>query len=262
MEQIIQKRFKKSIPTYNSQAIVQQSMARHLADELSRIQQHFEEVYEFGAGTGLLTKQMVDLFVIQKYIINDLCVEMEDSLIPILKQNEHIHPILYFGNAEYLPIPEALDLVVSNAAIQWFSKQQDFISRLATAMKKDSFFAFTTFAENNLIQCKKILDKGINYPSISNMDIQLENYFEIIYAAEEENVLWFSSPMDILRHLKETGVNSFSQTQTLIENETDLFQKWTRSSLNQFTDLYHDLFFESGQYPLTYNPVYRIVKRK
>jgi phospholipid N-methyltransferase len=70
MEQIIQKRFKKSIPTYNSQAIVQQAMARHLADELSRIQQYFGVVYEFGAGTGLMTKQMVDSFVIQKYIIN------------------------------------------------------------------------------------------------------------------------------------------------------------------------------------------------
>jgi malonyl-CoA O-methyltransferase len=167
-------------------------------------------------------------------------MEMEDSLIPILKKNGHIHPIYYFGNAEYLPIPEALDLVVSNAVIQWFSNQQNFISKLAMTLKKGSLFAFTTFAENNLIQCKKILDKGINYPSISNMDIHLENYFEIIYAAEEENVLWFSSPMEILRHLKETGVNSFSQTQSLIENETDLFQKWTRSSINHFSDLYHD----------------------
>lgn len=261
MLHIIQRQFKKSIPTYNKQAIVQLAMARHLTGQLLHIQQVFDSVYEFGAGTGLMTSQMVDSFSIQNYVVNDLCLEMENSLLPIIHQNSSIRWKMNFGNAEFLPIPNGVDLVVSNAVMQWFSNLPEFFMRAAATMKPGSYFAFTTFGEHNLIQCKNIIDRGIEYQGIPDLDCTLEQRFQIVYASEEEDVLWFSSPLDILKHLKETGVNSFTQSSPSDGIETQHFNSWTRARLHQFADLYHDRFHENGRYPLTYHPVYRIVKR-
>lgn len=68
---------------------------------------------------------------------------------------------------------------------------------------------------------------------------------------EEEVTLWFPSPIEVLRHLKETGVTGTEK------------QMWSRQRLARFTDSYQRQFgTATGQVPLTYHPIYLILKKE
>ena len=70
-------------------------------------------------------------------------------------------------------------------------------------------------------------------------------------AEEEHTTLTFSSPKDVLQHLKQTGV-------TGIRRET-----WTKGQLIDFIADYARLFTTpDGQVTLTYHPIYIILKRQ
>ena len=67
--------------------------------------------------------------------------------------------------------------------------------------------------------------------------------FEIIKIAEEKFVMEFNTPKDVLRHIKNTGVNAISTPQ------------WTKKDLINFEKEY------SKEITLTYHPIYVILKQ-
>ena len=57
-KELIKKRFKKSLKTYNSHATVQNSMTDNLVCTLIKLKgDNFDNILEIGCGTGYLTKR-------------------------------------------------------------------------------------------------------------------------------------------------------------------------------------------------------------
>ena len=75
-------------------------------------------------------------------------------------------------------------------------------------------------------------------------------HFDILCMLEEQIPVYFSSPKEVLQHLKHTGVNGMEST------------SWTKSDLCRFTTEFEKYYFENKGYPLTYNPIYMICKKK
>ena len=70
-----------------------------------------------------------------------------------------------------------------------------------------------------------------------------------VLAEEEHLTLSFSSPSDVLRHLKHTGVTGITRT------------AWTPGRLARFSDEYlHRFGTPEGNVTLTYHPVYLIAR--
>ena len=68
------------------------------------------------------------------------------------------------------------------------------------------------------------------------------------YLEEKTETLLFDSPMDILKHIKDSGTNGI---QTI---------NWTVKKLRDFERFYTLKFNENEKVRLTYNPIYVILK--
>ena len=68
----IKKHFEKSMDKYDKNATVQDLMAAKMIIELCKISDNYENILELGAGTGLLTKKIVNNITFKNYFANDL----------------------------------------------------------------------------------------------------------------------------------------------------------------------------------------------
>ena len=74
-------------------------------------------------------------------------------------------------------------------------------------------------------------------------------WFEVIKAKETTEELLFNSPVEVLKHMRLTGVNAISES------------SWTKRDLNKFCKSYEN-FMQNNKYILTYNPYYIVLKKK
>ena len=75
---LVKFRFQKSIDTYDNSAVIQKEMAYNLIDKiLNYCGKDFHKIFEFGAGTGFLSKNILDRIFYNEYYANDIIEESE-----------------------------------------------------------------------------------------------------------------------------------------------------------------------------------------
>ena len=113
-------------------------------------------------------------------------------------------------------------------------------------METSSLLVFSTLSPDNFKEIKDITGLSLNYKSKSDIQTILKKLgFEILYSEEFYEELDFSTPLELLAHLKKTGVNSLSE------------KIWTIKKIKKFCDNF------SKKYPktkLTYSPIIVIAK--
>lgn len=78
----------------------------------------------------------------------------------------------------------------------------------------------------------------------------LEPYFDVELVQEECHMIEFDSPLEVLQHLKKTGVN-VSGNQTI----------WTKGRVDAFSKDYNARFAIDGKVALTYHPLYFVCRK-
>lgn len=244
----VERRFRRSMGSYEEQAVAQRRIAEWLAD-LTR--EHVEEVparvLEIGCGTGLLTGMIGRRYPRAELWVNDLVEELcvgtaERYGIPA----DHCLP----GDAEGIRFPEALDLVVSASTFQWFTDLAGMTRRLGACLRDGGLLVFSTFGERNMQEVRAVAGRGLAYPTLQETERLLAPCFDVVYAGEDCHVMEFAEPLDVLRHLKRTGVNG-----------TGGREAWTRGRLRAFADEYRR-FEVNGRVPLTYHPLYFVCRKR
>ena len=249
-KRLVEQHFQRSVGSYNGSAKAQEHICRVLAQQIARCTLNPARILEIGCGTGLLTQKLMPLFPKAEWWINDLCPQSVNHTlnraIPALKKANPLE-----GDAEAIPFPSNIDLCVSASTLQWFENLPAFMQKVAQHLNPGGYFIFSTFGKANLSEIKAITGNGLAYPAQKEIEQWLqESGFAVVSSFEEEIRLQFSSPREILRHLKATGVNGgFSQP-------------WSKGSLTRFEERYAELFANNGGFPLTYTPIYFIAQRK
>ena len=88
------------------------------------------------------------------------------------------------------------------------------------------------------------------YRSQVELRRELERNYRVLYSREDLIRLTFASPMEVLKHLKETGVTGIGS------------RTWTRQSLAEFCRRYEQRYpSPEGGVLLTYHPIYMIAKK-
>lgn len=239
----IKKQFEKSMNDYNKNATVQDLMASKLIIELSKITTNFENVLELGSGTGLLTKRIAKNINFKTFNANDL---IEKSKLYVQKIIPNANFIC--GNALKIKPAKKMDLIISNAMFQWFENLDKAVSILKFSLKKDSILAFSTFTPENFKEIKEITGLTLIYKSKEEIIKTLTAQgFEILYCEEFYEEIKFNTPLELLAHMKKTGVNSLST------------KIWTVKEVKEFCDKFNKKF---KQTKLTYSPLIVIAKLK
>jgi malonyl-ACP O-methyltransferase BioC len=243
---IIEKRFQKNSSTYEQNAMVQREMTGKLVEKLTALCGNtFPRILEIGCGTGFLTGRVVRYLNYKKLYVNDL---VPDFRRKVLKMD----PGLTFipGDAEEIALPRSLDLVISSASFQWLEDLPGFVERLAEYSNPGGILAFSTFGPENYREIRELTGKGLDYFSITDFQNILEKEFEVLSLEEEEKKLTFDSGLEVLRHMKRTGVNSLEKT------------SWGRKEILNFCREYENQFSNKDKVGLTYHPIYAVLRRK
>lgn len=246
---LIAERFSKAIGTYPREANVQQQIAEKM---IRLLEQHLPspplgKVFEFGCGTGNYSRMLHQAMRPEQLILNDICSKMQTCCTDLLS----LGATFLGGDAETTPFPENLQLITSCSTLQWFENPEGFFHRCYDHLGKNGYFAFTTFGEENMKEIRRITGQGLVYRSLRELDTALSPLYDIVCSEEEIVPRYFSTPLQVLYHLKETGVTG-----------TTGCHRWTRGELNRFSEEYARLFSHGSVVSLTYHPIYIIVKKK
>lgn len=238
---LIKNHFKKSMDKYNSNAVVQKILAQKLVQELIKIRSSYENILELGCGTGLLTQEAGKHLSYKNYIANDLIDKSKNYIDEILPKYTFI-----CGNAQKIKPSKKIDLIIANAMFQWFNDLEKAGRHYSTLLNKDGILAFTTFSPDNFNEIREITGLTLEYRNIETIKSELKNNFEILYTDEYKETLTFNNPLELLAHMKNTGVNSLTNNH------------WTFKEVKEFCENYKEKYPEIT---LTYAPVIIIAKR-
>ena len=246
---LIRQRFAAARLTYDGQARVQHLVAVQMMELVRRHRPDDAQpglIYEFGCGTGDYSRLLADLRP-RRLVLNDLCPEMEESLADLLAD-----PSTTFapGDAEQTDIPAEADLVTSCSTLQWFTALPRFFARCRHALAPGGLLAFTTFGSDNLREIRALTGHGLHYPDLPRLEAMLDDGFHLLHATQEVRQMHFADPVDVLRHLKQTGVTGTER------------RIWTRTRLADFCRDYRDRFGTDRGVTLTYHPVYIVAQAR
>lgn len=246
-KQLIAERFSKASGTYTHEAAAQQQIA---AKMMALLKQHISapcrRIVEFGCGTGIYSRMLLRTYQPETFLLNDLCPEMGAHCKELLNEQVCFRP----GDAETEEFPNDTDLITSCSTLQWFDAPEAFFGRCHRFLKAKGYFAFTTFGPENMKEIRELTGHGLSYPTCEALEQALAPLYHPVHVEEEVITLSFDTPMQVLYHLKQTGVTGTTH------------KMWTRSDLHQFCEAYTRLFGSEESVSLTYHPIYIIAKKR
>lgn len=244
---IVRKRFSGAFGSYDRSAVAQKEIAAEL---FSMIEEYVPlplagPVLEIGCGTGFLTRRLSSFVPADMLLLNDICPEAGLHLADVP------HAVFFEGDAESLDFPSGLALIASCSVIQWFHDTAGFVNKCRSSLLPGGFLAISTFAPGNLEEVAAVSGRSLDYVPADALRNMLEDGFDVLYFHEDVKVMYFLSPVDVLIHLKRTGVNGVGRRAA-----------WTRKDFDAFCHTYNERFGGDGGCPLTYRPLYFIARRK
>lgn len=245
----IRDRFTRAVDSYDRHAGVQHRISKKLAAFLPRYTgTHYNRILEIGCGTGGFTRCLKNNCNIREWVLNDLCEACREKTEQILSGSV---PVFIAGDAEQIHFQGPFDLIASASSFQWMRQPERFLHKLAGLLKPEGILLFSTFAPGNLNEIKELTGNGLAYPSREELTHWISADYRLIHAEEEEIVLTFDTPMDVLCHMKATGVTATSTG------------CWTRGKLKEFCHRYTESYrIRTNQVTLTYRPLYMLAIKK
>lgn len=246
LERIVS-RFTRALDSYDTHAVAQQAICRRL---IGLLRHHtdcrFRRILEIGCGTGGFTRLLKESCIADEWYLNDICEGCREKVSEIFTTEQ---PVFIIGDAERAAFRGQFDLIASASAFQWMKHPETFLRRLSAHLSPGGTLLFNTFAPDNLREVRRLTGKGLIYPAAEQIAEWMKADYRVIHTEEERITLTFSTPMDVLRHLKATGVTATGG------------EHWTRSHQTDFCRRYTEMFStEDDKVTLTYCPLYIVAE--
>lgn len=247
-KELIKDCFSRAVPTYEKAAQAQGQIARKMADLLEMyLPSSVETILEIGCGTGFFSRLLVERLQPRRMVLNDICPGMQGCVQDLLGDKVAFCP----GDAEKMAFPGGQDVIVSCSALQWFVSPARFFVECLSFLNTGGYLAFSTFGKKNLKEIALLTGNSLPYYSQAELEEMLADKYELVHSEEEQITLFFPTPLEVLYHLKQTGVTAVRSGRS-----------WTRNELQKFTESYYRQFGRGTQVILTYHPIYLIARKK
>jgi malonyl-ACP O-methyltransferase BioC len=246
----VARRFKRSLATYDENAVVQKRVSARLIDLLQTCKNlHFARVLEVGCCTGILTKKLCNRYPVGILYLNDLVPELCELAGRRIAEETLSPPLLLPGDIEETVLPDNLDLIVSSSTLQWLRNFPEIFSRFAEALRDGGYLVFSFFGDGTLLEMRELTGRGLCYPGLDQFHAILEPQFTVLTTESWHDELLFSDPRAVLRHLQATGVSSLGNF------------RWTPTRLREFEQKYRERYSCGDEVRLSYTS-HCIVARK
>jgi malonyl-CoA O-methyltransferase len=141
----VARRFSRHAATYDRYATVQHAMARELARDARSLAPDARDILELGCGTGRLTSLLLRTFPEARITAVDVAAGMlEEASAKAVGSDPRA--LLVHDDIETMELPpDAYDLVVSNATLQWLERPRETPSALRRSLRPGGLMLHTTF---------------------------------------------------------------------------------------------------------------------
>ena len=200
----IRHNFLKNAPTYNSGAIVQKEISQELFRLWKEHQQNTKSVLEIGCGTGFLTELIVKGFHPERLLMIDLygSIEEKEGKSMMIGDSEVLMPKLS---------DETFNSIASSSTVQWFHSPVKFLTECKRILTKNGVLAFSVFTSGTCKEINEITGNGLLYLSGDQWERSALNQgFGVLGRKDSEYKITFTDNLEMLRHLKHTGVSSLN----------------------------------------------------
>ena len=190
--------FDKNFTTYDNNAIVQKKVAANLSEYIKNdisLSGNMNKIIELGCGTGIFTKEFLSNFTPKHLTLNDFFDVRE--YLKNLNYNEFTQ-----GDIEIITLPKA-DIIISSSAFQWVSSFEKLINNISASTNN---LAFSIYTKGNLKEIYEHFNISLNYLENEEIHQILRKKFKNITSKKETIILKFNTPLEALRHLKNTGL--------------------------------------------------------
>lgn len=239
--------FSRGFSSYHEAATPQSAIARDLVERLLALRgaAPAAHVFEFGCGTGFLSDYLAARLPRARLTLNDLT---EAAALTAARLGAVFLP----GDVRTIDWPEAPDLIVSASTIQWLDDPATLLRHAVRALAPGGWLAVSGFGPAQFKELQA-LGYSLPVPGLADANTLASSLgdlgLEPLYSAE---ALWledFSSPHEVLRHLRRTGVNAGRA------------KPWTKRDLAAFSSDYQNQFSTPRGVTLSYHPVWLIARK-
>ena len=213
-KEYVARKFQRSIPTYDSEAVAQKAIAAHLWKMWEKVLNGRTplSMIEVGYGTGIMTRLYAPVLKPYRLMLWDLC----PTEIDLPSAGEIIA-----GDAEELiaQLPENyIEAVVSTSAMQWFNSPSDFIANASRALSPGGQLVISTFGQRNMHELSNVTQLPLRYLTLDELVALLPKEMRLLAAEEDEIVMHFHSAKEVLQHMRATGVNGLRDANTSVSH--------------------------------------------
>jgi malonyl-CoA O-methyltransferase len=261
-KQIMERHFSQAAAAYDMYACVQKSMAQELMRFMEPAKAA-QDVLEIGCGTGFLT-QLLTAALPQATI---LASDISSGMLAAAQARLGGCPQLQFAvkDGEALREQAEYDLVISNAAFQWFVNPKAAFQRIYDSLRPGGRLVFATFGPETFFELHASFQAALSLHHIpgkwQNGPAFLSDRQLLAYSAqagfsscceEREYKEYFPAVRDFLHSVKKVGANNSSGSgKTLV----------SRRVMADMMKYYTETYAWQGQIPATYQVFYVICKK-
>lgn len=196
--------FNRYFDEYDNYSSVQKKVAGNLLNYMKKnklTKDEIHSIFEIGCGTGIFTRKYIKEFTsLKNLILNDR-----------FDVKAYINDISYDNFIEGDILSTDLlqsDLILSSSVFQWIYDTDKLLENIKNSTKK---LCFSTYISGNLIEIKDHFGISLEYKSLEELEEIAKKYFKEVSFYSETIKLNFESPIELLRHLKYTGVTGLQK---------------------------------------------------
>ncbi len=246
--------FEKAAKTYDVAAVLQREMGDRLLQRLDYVKLDPLRALDLGAGTGYISKQLLQRYPKSKIVAVDIALSM------LKKTAQHRNwlrkPSVVCASAESLPFKQAsFDLVISNLMFQWCDNLTEVFTGINQVLTGGGLLTFTTFGPDTLRELRQSWSEVDGYEHTSTFidmhdvgDSLMQAGFQQPVVDMETITLTYTSLFSLMKDLKNIGASNAA-----VKRNKGLTGKNAFKSLEK---AYEKFRTEDGLYPLTYEVIY------
>lgn len=257
-KQQVCRHFGKSATTYHEYAIVQKKMAQSLAQLATKTGTNHRRILEIGCGTGFFTQKLAEIYPAAQIIATDISPDMLRVAQHNLADFSNISYQLEDG--ENLQLSGQFDLIISNAAFQWFHDYGQAFQQFYHRLTPGGYLLYATFGSATFSELHRSFeaahhslamhDSHHHGPTFISLPALAEIGQELGFISQHHEGFhkeYFPTVKDFLTSVKKIGANNASHAQNISVNRKLIFA---------MMNYYEQHFTNNEQIYATYHAIY------
>ena len=216
-KQSARRTFGRAAESYDAAAVLQHETGQRMLERLDYVKLQPQRILDIGCGTGMATAALLKRYPKAEVLALDFALPM---LARTRKRGRWLRrPRCLCGDLDHLPIAsQSVDLVYSNAALQWSQDPAGAIAEMHRVLRPDGLLMFSSFGPDTLKELRHAWSQVDGFEHVHGF-LDMHHYGDMLMSAGfadpvmdvEHICLTYSHVRDLMRDLKAIGAANAAQ---------------------------------------------------